>query len=73
MTTFCTFQKQPPSPRTTFKNAGQENPRTDNAKQKAFEQAITDVLSRFPEAYQAVLDEMRRLEEDRDPAKNKKC
>ena len=61
MTTFCTFQKQPPSSRTTFKNTGQ----------KAFEQVITDVLIRFPEAYQAVLDELRRFEEDRDPEKKK--
>jgi hypothetical protein len=64
---FNTFKKRSPSPRTRFENAGQENPRPQNDRQKAFEQAIASVLIHFPDAHRAVLAEMQRLDAERRP------
>ena len=67
MTALNAFKTTAPQPRNTLNlAAGQEQPhRTEE--QQAVEEAIVKVLMRFPEAYQAVLDETRRLEEARNP------
>ena len=50
-------------PRTEFKD--KEPTKSDESKDKhAFEQAMVNVLTRFPEAYRAVMEEMRRLDDE---------
>ena len=60
---FCTFLAEAPEPRTKFENkpVAAEEVRAD-APASAFERAMVNVLIRFPEAYEAVVEEMRRLD-----------
>ena len=47
-------------PRTEFKSKESE----ESKDKHAFEQAMVNVLTRFPEAYRAVMEEMRRLDDE---------
>ena len=60
---FCTFLAEAPEPRTKFesKPVAAEEVCAD-APVSAFEQAVTNILIQFPDAYHAVVEEMRRLD-----------
>ena len=58
---FYAFVHEPPVPRTQFET---EPKKTEDVPASSFEQAMTNVLIRFPEAYRAVVVEMRRLHEE---------
>ena len=58
---FYAFVQEPPVPRTQFNS---DEKQTEDVPARSFEQAMTNVLIRFPEAYRAVVDEMRRLDDE---------
>ena len=57
---FYAFMSEPPEPRTRFET--KEETKTEAVAPSSFEQAMVNVLVRYPEAYRAVVDEMRRLD-----------
>jgi hypothetical protein len=59
---FYAFVHEPPVPRTQFES---EPKKADDVPASSFDQALTNVLIRFPEAYHAVVNEMRRLKAER--------
>ena len=59
---FYAFVTEPPVPRTQFETQPNE---TEAAEPNVLEHAMVNVLARFPEAYRAVVEEIRRLREER--------
>lgn len=60
---FYAFVLEPPAPRTEFRDTEPtKSEETEDVRARAFEQAMVNVLIRFPEAYRAVLEDMRRLQ-----------
>ena len=60
---FYAFLPEPPMPRTEFKDI--EPTKSDESEgARGFEQAMVNVLTRFPDAYRAVMEEMRRLDDE---------
>ena len=57
---FYAFMTEPPEPRTKFET--KEDTKAEAVAPGSFERALMDVLIRYPEAYRAVVDEMRRLD-----------
>ena len=55
-----TFRSEPAAPRTVFRDRGKPDVSQSTSLPLAV-QAMTNVLTAFPEAYEAVLAEMRRL------------
>jgi hypothetical protein len=62
---FYAFVHEPPVPRTQFETEPKKTEEVravdPEAPMSDFDQALTNVLIRFPDAYHAVVDEMRRL------------
>ena len=65
---FYAFLPEPPLPRTEFKETeptkSEELKTGEAGDPRVFEQAMVNVLTRFPEAYRAVMEEMRRLDDE---------
>lgn len=59
---FSTFLTEPPLPRTEFRVEPEMKAEENTDAARNFEQAMVNVLINFPEAYHAVVDEMRRLD-----------
>ena len=58
---FYAFVEEPPVPRTQFEI---QPKKAEDVRASTFEQAMNNVLVRFPEACRAVVEEMRRLDEE---------
>ena len=61
---FYAFLPEPPAPRTEFKDIQPTKSDESAEDTRAFEQAMVNVLTRFPDAYRAVMEEMRRLDDE---------
>lgn len=63
----CTFLDNPAAARTVYRSTESDTPEQVSGP-GALERAILAVLHKFPEAYRAVIEEMRRLDPLRDSA-----
>ena len=62
---FYAFAAEAPTPRTQFETEPAKIAETAAAVPSVVEQAVVNVLIRFPEAHRAVVEEIRRLREER--------
>jgi hypothetical protein len=62
---FYAFVTEPPLPRTQFDVQADVQADDEEAPLSDFDQALMNVLLLFPEAYRAVVEEMRRIRGER--------